>query len=87
VVFGTREVQPKGSFRVRPGTVQISILEPISTEGLDYEDRDRLMRLTRAAMAREFESRYGIRSEDDPADSPSELAANGSPAFREAPDE
>ena len=42
VVYGTREVQRKGSFIVRAGTVHVHFLEEIPTVGMHYEDRDRL---------------------------------------------
>ena len=33
VVYGTREVMPKGSFRVRAGTAHVHLLEPVPTTG------------------------------------------------------
>ncbi len=62
VVFGTRAVQPKGSFRVRAGDVDITFLEPIPTEGMTYDDRDRLMRMTWERMAGEMERAHGVIS-------------------------
>jgi len=57
VVYGAREIQPKGSFAVRSGTVHVHFLEEIPTTGLSYDDRDELAdecwRRMAAAMAQE----------------------------------
>jgi 1-acyl-sn-glycerol-3-phosphate acyltransferase len=42
VVYGTREVQAKGSFIIRAGTVHVHFLDEIPTVGLEYDDRDQL---------------------------------------------
>lgn len=44
VIDGSREVMPKGSWRIRQGTIVIRFGEPIPVEGLDMEDRDALTR-------------------------------------------
>lgn len=41
-IVGSREVLPKGRWFARPGTVTVRILEPVSTAGLTFSDRDRL---------------------------------------------
>ncbi len=64
IVHGTIPVQPKGSFRVRSGDVDIHFLEPIATTGMTYEDRDRLARETWQRMAAALEREYGIESVD-----------------------
>ncbi len=51
VIAGTREIQPKGSWVIRPGRVDVTFLDPIPTAGLQYEDRDQLLRRVRAAMS------------------------------------
>ena len=63
VVYGAREVQPRGSVRVRPGRVEISLLEPVPTAGLTYEDRHRLMEIVWQRMATELRDRYGVESD------------------------
>lgn len=63
IVHGTREIQPKGAYRVRPGHIEITVLDAISTAGCSYDDRDALMRQVWSAMAVEFEGRYGIVSD------------------------
>jgi 1-acyl-sn-glycerol-3-phosphate acyltransferase len=42
-VGGSREVLPKGRWRVRPGTIIVRFGEPVQTAGMTEEDRDRLM--------------------------------------------
>jgi 1-acyl-sn-glycerol-3-phosphate acyltransferase len=42
VVHGTMAVMPKGSWRIRPGVVDVHFLEPVPTSGLTYDDRDAL---------------------------------------------
>ena len=46
----THALMPRGSWSPRPGTVRLHVGQPIPTTGLDYEDRDRLARETRAAL-------------------------------------
>jgi 1-acyl-sn-glycerol-3-phosphate acyltransferase len=62
LVHGTREVQRRGSPKVRSGEVHLHFLEPIPTTGMDYAGRDRLARLTWDRMAQVLEQEYGIRS-------------------------
>ena len=62
IIHGTIEIQPKGSFRIRPGVIDIYHLEPIPTEGLTYADRDALMQTVWNRMAEALE-RFGIHSE------------------------
>jgi 1-acyl-sn-glycerol-3-phosphate acyltransferase len=46
----TFDILPKGSMRVRPRPVTIMFGAPIPTEGLTYEDREKLMTQTRAVI-------------------------------------
>ncbi len=64
VVYGAREVMAKGSFRVRPGIVNLHFLEPISTQGCEYDDRDALMRAASDAMAVTLRDVYGVETID-----------------------
>jgi 1-acyl-sn-glycerol-3-phosphate acyltransferase len=50
-VVGSRRVQPKGSWRITPGEIEIRIGEPIRVDGLSFEDRDRLRDAAWAAVA------------------------------------
>jgi 1-acyl-sn-glycerol-3-phosphate acyltransferase len=65
VVYGAREVQPKGSFRIHSGTVHVHLLEPVPTEGYDYEHRHALMRTVWERMAEVLRTEYGVVSEGD----------------------
>ena len=49
-ISGSREVMPKGSLRIRPGTIHVRIGEPIPVAGLTEADRDGLMARTRAVV-------------------------------------
>ncbi|MCU0619162.1 MAG: 1-acyl-sn-glycerol-3-phosphate acyltransferase [Gemmatimonadaceae bacterium] len=63
IVHGTRDVMPRGSWWIRAGTVDLHFLEPIPTAGLDYDDREALVRRTWTAMADAFERSYGVTSD------------------------
>jgi 1-acyl-sn-glycerol-3-phosphate acyltransferase len=47
---GSRRVMPKGSWRIRPGPVQVRIGRPIPVAGLGEDDRDALLGRTRAVV-------------------------------------
>ena len=51
-LVGSRWVMPKGSFRIRRGTITVRVGKPISVEGMEHADRDRLCLDVRAAVAR-----------------------------------
>jgi 1-acyl-sn-glycerol-3-phosphate acyltransferase len=48
---GTRELMPRGSLLLRPGHVSVTIGAPISTEGLNSDDRDALLDRVREKIA------------------------------------
>jgi 1-acyl-sn-glycerol-3-phosphate acyltransferase len=50
-ILGSRAVMPKGSFRIRPGTVTVRFGTPIPVASLELERRDELMKETREALA------------------------------------
>lgn len=54
---GTFDVLPKGSLHLRPGPIRLYFGEPISTEGLTYDDRDDLMQRVREVIEG-FESEW-----------------------------
>jgi 1-acyl-sn-glycerol-3-phosphate acyltransferase len=56
-------VQPKGSFRIHSGTIHVHLLEPVPTEGYDYEHRHALMRAVWERMADVLRTEYGVNSE------------------------
>ncbi len=64
VVYGAREVMPKGSWRIRPGTVELHFLEPLPTIGYDYEHRAELMTETWTRMADALRAVYGVATSE-----------------------
>jgi 1-acyl-sn-glycerol-3-phosphate acyltransferase len=60
IVYGAREIMPKGSFRVRPGPVDLHFLEPVETTGMDYERRAALMTTVWTRMADTMYQLYGV---------------------------
>jgi 1-acyl-sn-glycerol-3-phosphate acyltransferase len=62
IVHGTIEVMPRDSFFVRPHVVNVHFLEPISVDGMTYEDRDRLSRSAWEQMAEAMHELYGVES-------------------------
>jgi 1-acyl-sn-glycerol-3-phosphate acyltransferase len=50
-ILGSRAVMPKGSFRIRSGTIRIRVGEPIPVAGLRMSERDGLLREGRARVA------------------------------------
>ena len=62
IVYGAREVMPKGTFAIRSGTIDIHFLEPIPTAGCDYEHRAELMTQVWSTMATALETLYGVET-------------------------
>lgn len=62
ILYGTREIMPKGSFNIRGGDVHVHFLEPIPTLGYAYEDRGRLMELVWSRMAQQMQALYGVQT-------------------------
>lgn len=64
LLYGTREIMPKGSFVIRPGVVHIHFLEPVPTAGYSYEDRTQLMEIVWSRMATEMERLYSVHTSE-----------------------
>jgi 1-acyl-sn-glycerol-3-phosphate acyltransferase len=62
IVHGTIEILRKGSFRVHPGTIDIHLLEPVSTTAVDYDHREALMQTVRTRMAAAMRELYGVEA-------------------------
>jgi 1-acyl-sn-glycerol-3-phosphate acyltransferase len=62
IVHGTIEIMPKGSLWVKPGTVDIHLLEPVSTTSVDYDHREALMHTVRTRMANAMRDLYGVEA-------------------------
>ena len=60
IVHGTIEVMPKGSLWVHPGSIDVHLLEPVSTTGVDYDHREALMQTVRTRMADAMRELDGI---------------------------
>jgi len=61
-IAGSREVMPKGSFRIRSGEIELRIGEPLSVEGLDAEARGTLLAASEAAVGELLAGGVGSRS-------------------------
>ena len=62
IVHGTIEIMPKGSPWVHPGTIDIHLLEPVTTTGVDYDHREALMQKVRTKMADAMRELYGVEA-------------------------
>ena len=54
-ICGTHEVMPKGSRRVKPGRVSVSVNPPVATASYDNKTKRVLMELVRSIMEQDFE--------------------------------
>lgn len=63
LIYGAREVVRRGSMLVHPRRIHVHLLEPVSVEGLSYDDRDQLASDVRQRIADALESEYGITSQ------------------------
>ena len=60
VAFGTREITPRGTWRVRSGVVHIHFLPAIETTGYGYEHRHELMQAAWQQSADTLRLAYGV---------------------------
>src|SRR3954470_5585443 len=60
IVHGTIEIMSKGSLWAHPGTIDVHLLEPVSTAGVDYDHREALMQTVRKRMADAMRELYGV---------------------------
>jgi 1-acyl-sn-glycerol-3-phosphate acyltransferase len=58
IVHGTMEILPKKSLRLYPGHVDLHILDPVPTAGLQYDDRNALARDVHDSMASAMDTLY-----------------------------
>jgi 1-acyl-sn-glycerol-3-phosphate acyltransferase len=59
-VSGAAKIMPRGSFKIRPGTVRITIHDPVPTAGCTIEDRARVAAEVRRVIM------TGLSSEEQP---------------------
>jgi 1-acyl-sn-glycerol-3-phosphate acyltransferase len=62
VVHGTMAVLPKGGVWIKGGRVDVHFLEPVTTAGTTYEDRDAIAKKVWDRMAQLLLDRYGVQS-------------------------
>ena len=75
IIHGTIEVTPNGTLDVTPGLVNVHLLSPIATAGLDYADRNALADRVHTSMSDAMHSLYGVAAPLSPSD------ATASPSF------
>jgi 1-acyl-sn-glycerol-3-phosphate acyltransferase len=63
VVHGTFEILPKKGLWMKGGRVDVHFLEPVSTAGLTYDDREEIANTVRDRMAALLRESYGVESE------------------------
>lgn len=62
-VDGGARILPAGERRVHPGTLRVRCGDPVEMEGLDRDDRDRLLQAARASIDAMLEEMRGEREE------------------------
>jgi 1-acyl-sn-glycerol-3-phosphate acyltransferase len=62
IVHGTIEIMPRGSLWAHPGTIDIHLLEPVKTSGVDYDHREALMQTVRKRMADAMRELYSVEA-------------------------
>ena len=67
IVHGTIEIMPRHSLWAHPGTIDIHLLEPVTTTSVDYDHRAALMKTVRTRMADAMRELYGIEALPDGA--------------------
>jgi 1-acyl-sn-glycerol-3-phosphate acyltransferase len=55
-IVGSSAIQPPGKYSVRAGCIQVIFHDPIPTAGMNLDDRNRLVQLTRDAIESELPS-------------------------------
>jgi 1-acyl-sn-glycerol-3-phosphate acyltransferase len=58
-IRGARQVMPRGEWRLRPGHIEVHLLESIPTRGLTYENRDAVLERLRTLAERALASERG----------------------------
>jgi len=66
IMHGTIEVTPNGTLDVTPGLVNIHLLDPVPTEGLDYHDRNALADQVQARMIEALAALYHVTPTAEP---------------------
>lgn len=53
-ILNSAKINPPGKYGIRPGHIDVIVHEPIETAGMTLDDRNRLVQLTRDAIASEL---------------------------------
>ena len=64
VVHGSREVMSRDDWTVKPGVIDIHFLEPVPTDGYDYDHRHELMTMVSRRMADTLAAEHGVAKND-----------------------
>ncbi|RPJ09486.1 MAG: 1-acyl-sn-glycerol-3-phosphate acyltransferase [Deltaproteobacteria bacterium] len=64
-IAGSREIMPKDSLTLNPGTVRIRIGQPIGTEHCSMKDRNTLMEQVREAISSQFKRITGVTAKEN----------------------
>jgi 1-acyl-sn-glycerol-3-phosphate acyltransferase len=62
VVHGTMEALPRKGLWIRKARVDVHFLEPVTTAGMTYDDRDALAKVVRDRMVDLLREKYGVES-------------------------
>ena len=62
LIHGAGNCLPHGKWRIRPGKVTIRFLEVISTDNMQYEDRDKLVSTLRTLAEKELGQQAEMRA-------------------------
>lgn len=60
-ILNSSSIQRPGEYRIRPGFIEVFIHDPIETTGMTLEDRQRLIDLTRDAIASRLPEAHTVR--------------------------
>ncbi len=62
-IVNSSQIQPPGSYRIRPGTIEVIFHDPIPTQDLTMDDRDRLIEMTRSVIARGMREQRSVSAD------------------------
>lgn len=82
-ISGSYRILPKGSWKVHPGRILITIGEPIVTEGSDSKSRDQLLRTVREAIRNNLSAEEAGPRDDSRTESPLPATMGGNTSYNE----
>jgi len=63
-IINSRNIQPPGEYAIRPGLIEVIFHDPIPTQDMSLEDRDKLAEMTRRAIS------SGLAEQDSALETP-----------------